>query len=199
MRNSGDATIPGVSAAELKFAIAVACAAVAMKGPYPTPSKPQFTTQDANTGELTTYRFANSAVARGGFAVMREFDQEPAKGIAVLMRWSELMRLIHDQRMRPYVREAPDGSGAIDLCPEVLEVAAELPLDGDRGFDAGTFFRSLHGRITSTRQAPLPDARAGAVSGQSGFRSKPQQDGATCRYAGLLRGDATTTQPSATK
>ena len=191
MRNSGQTMIPRVNAAELKFAIGVACAAAAMKGPYRSPSEQQFTMQDASSGELTTYRFANPAVARGGFAVMQQFDQEPTKGVALLMRWSEIMRLIHDQRMQPYMREAPDGSGAVDLRPEVLEVAAELPLDGDQGFDAHTFFRTLHARVTSSRQAPLASAHACAAPGQRGVRSKPQQDGVTRTHVARTLADAT--------
>ena len=199
MRNSGQVMVPRVSAAELKFAVGVACAAAAMKAPYPTPAELRFTMQDDTTGKLTTYRFANPAVARSGFAVMRQFDQEPTKGVALLMRWSELTRLIHDERMQPYMREAPDGSGAVELRPEVLDVAAELPLDGDRGFDARTFFRTLHVRVTSSRQIPRADADAGAVPGQGGLRSKPPSDGATRRHASRLRRDATTAQPSVTE
>jgi hypothetical protein len=199
MWNSGRAMIPGVSAEELKFAVGVACAAAAMKGPYPTPPVQQFTMQDDDTGEVTTYRFANPAVARGGFAVMQQFDQEPRKGVALLMRWSELTRLIHDQRMQPYMREAPDGSGAVDLQPEVLEVAAELSLDGDKGFDDHTFFQTLYARVTAGRQAPLADARAGAAPGHRGVNGDGQHDGPTRRRAARARGDLTSPQLSATE
>jgi hypothetical protein len=191
MRNSGHAMIPRVSAEELRFAIGVACAAAAMKGPYPTPSVQQFTMRDDDTGEVTTYRFANPAVARGGFAVMQQFEQEPDKGVALLLRWSELTRLIHDRRMQPFMREAPDGSGAVDLRPEVLEVAAELSLDGDKGFDEHTFFRTLCGRVTAGRQAPLADACAGVAAGQDGVRGDGEHDSATRRRAARPRGNLT--------
>jgi hypothetical protein len=195
MRNSERATIPRVSAEELRFAVGVACAATAMKGPYPTPTVQHLTMQDDDTGEVTTYRFANPAVARGGFAVMQEFDQEPGKGIALLMRWSELTRLIHDQRMQPYMREAPDGSGAVDLRPEVLEVAAELSFDVNRGFDEHSFFRTLDARVTARRQAPLADADAG----QSGVRGDDQHDGAPPRRAVRPPRNPTGPQLSATE
>jgi hypothetical protein len=143
--------IPSVSADELRFAMALACAAAAMKGPYPTPSENEFTIEDDDSGDETTYRFADNAFARGGFAVMEQFQQEPGKGIALLMRWSELTRLINDERMQPYMRNSSDGSGAVDLRPEVLEVAAELSLDGQMGFHAQTFFRALNARVTNPR------------------------------------------------
>lgn len=142
--------IPRVSAEELKFAMTLASAAAAMKGPYPTPTEKQFTLEDDDTGDETTYRFADNAFARGGLAVMQLYEQEPGKGVALMMRWSELTRLINDQRMQPYLRKASDGSGAVDLRPEVLEVAAELSLDGQMGFNARTFFRKLNARLTKT-------------------------------------------------
>src|SRR5918996_969672 len=120
--NRGHA-IPRVSAAELKFAIGVACAAAALRGPHPTPSKNELTMHDEDTGELATYRFVNAAFARAGFAVMEQFKEDPGKGVTLLMRWSELMRLIADQRMQPYMRKASDGSGAVHLRQEAIEVA----------------------------------------------------------------------------
>ena len=188
MRNSED-MIPRVSAEELKFAMGVACAAAAMKGPYPTPSANQFTLQDDETGEVMTYRFANPAVARGGFAVMQQFEQEPGKGVALLMRWSELTRLIHDQRMQSYMREAPDGSGAVDLRPEALEVAAELSLDGHNGFDAETFFQTLSARVNSERGAPVADAYSGAAPGSGDGRGDGQQDGVPRRRIAPAQGN----------
>jgi hypothetical protein len=150
MRNPGH-MIPRVSTEELKFAMALACAAAAMKGPYPTPPEKQFTIEDDDTGDEMTYCFAdNNALARGGFAVMQQFEQEPGKGVALLIRWSELTRLINDQRMQPYMRKAPDGSGAIDIRPEVLEVAAELSLDAHMGFNPQIFFRTLDARMTKS-------------------------------------------------
>jgi hypothetical protein len=137
-----------VSAAELKFAVGVACAAAALRGPYPTPSENELTVEDDDTGEETAYCFADSAGARAGLAVMEQFNEEPGKGIALLMRWSELTRLINDTRMRPYMRRAPDGSGAVDLRPEAIEVAAELPLGEHGRFDAHDYFRKLKARVT---------------------------------------------------
>jgi hypothetical protein len=148
MPNTGQ-LIPSVSAEELKFAMALACAAAAMKGPYTTPSENEFTIGDDD--DETTYRFADNAFARGGFAVMEQFQQEPGKGVALLMRWSELTRLINDERMQPYMRKAADGSGGVDLRPEVLEVAAELSLDGQMGFNPQIFFRTLKARVTDPR------------------------------------------------
>jgi hypothetical protein len=148
MRNPGH-MIPRVSTEELKFAMALACAAAAMKGPYPTPSEKEFTIEDDHTGDEMTYRFADNALARGGFAVMQQFEQEPGKGVALLMRWSELTRLINDQRMQPYMRKLSDGSGAVDIRPEVLEVAAELSLDAQMGFNPQIFFRALNARVTN--------------------------------------------------
>jgi hypothetical protein len=53
--------------------------------------------------------------------------------------------------MQPYLRKASDGSGAVDLRPVAIEVAAELPLDGHKGFNAHEFFRKLKGRVTNPR------------------------------------------------
>jgi hypothetical protein len=141
-------TIPRVSAAELKFAMGVAFAAAALSGPYPTPSKNELTMHDEDTGELTTYRFADSAFARAGFAVVEQFKEEPGKGVALLMRWSELMRLIADERMQPFMRKASDGSGAVHLRHEAVEVAAELPFDGEKRFNTHDFFRDLKARVS---------------------------------------------------
>jgi hypothetical protein len=134
-----------------------------MRGPYPTPADKQFTIADDNTGDEMTYRFADTAVARGGFAVMEQFGQEPGKGLALLIRWSELARLINDQRMQPFMRKTPDGSGGMDLRPEVLELAAELSLDAQMGFNAQTFFRALNARVSQPRQASTASGRQAAV------------------------------------
>ena len=140
--------IPRVSAEELKFAMAVACAAAALRGPYPTPSGNELTMVDDATGDETTYRFADPAVARAGYAVIEQFKEEPRKGVALLLRWSELTRLIDDRRMQPFIRKVSDGSGGVDLREEAIEVAAELPLDGHKGFNAREFFRKLKARVT---------------------------------------------------
>jgi hypothetical protein len=147
MRNSAP-MIPRVRPEELKFAVGIACAAAAMKGPYATPPEREFTVLDEETGEESTYRFANDAAARGAFAVMQQFEHDPRKALALLMRWSELTRLISDHRMKPYLRASSDGS-SVDLRPEVLDVAAELVLDGDKGFDTRTFFRTLDARVSA--------------------------------------------------
>jgi hypothetical protein len=147
MRNCAP-MIPRVRPEELKFAVGIACAAAAMKGPYPTPPERELTVLDEQTGEETTYRFANHAAARGAFAVMQQFEHEPRKALALLMRWSELTRLVSDPRMQPYLRASSDGS-SVDLRPEVLDVAAELVLDGDKGFDTRTFFRTLDARVSA--------------------------------------------------
>jgi hypothetical protein len=141
--------IPRVSAEELNFAMGVACAAAALRGPYPTPSKNEFTILDDGTGQLTTYRFGDSAAARAGFAVMEQFKEQPGKGDALLMRWVELTRLIDDQRMQPYLRNASDGSDAVYVRPEVIEIAAELPFDRDMGFNAQEFFGQLKVRVAN--------------------------------------------------
>jgi hypothetical protein len=49
------------------------------------------------------------------------------------------------------MRKAADGSGGVDLRPEVLEVAAELSLDGQMGFNPQIFFRTLKARVTDPR------------------------------------------------
>src|SRR5918999_2303116 len=103
-------TLSQVRAAELMFAMGVAGAAAALRGPYPTPSDNELTIEYDDTGDETVYRFADSAVARAGVAVLEQFKEEPAKGLALLMRWSALSRLINDARMQPYMRRACDGS-----------------------------------------------------------------------------------------
>jgi hypothetical protein len=143
--------IARVKVEELKFAMGVACAAAAMKGPYPNPSENEFTLEDDDTGKLMTYRFADTAVARAGFAVMEQFKEEPGKALALLMRWSELTRLVYDKRMQPYMRKASDGSGGVDLRGEAIEVAAELPLNGHKGFNVQEFFKKLQARVTNPR------------------------------------------------
>jgi hypothetical protein len=144
-------TFSQVRAAELKFAMGVAGAAAALRGPYPTPSDNELTIEDDDTGDETVYRFADRAVARAGLAVLEQFKEEPVKGIALLMRWSALSRLINDQRMQPYVRRAGDGSGGVDLRQEAIEVAAELPLDEQGQFAQHEFFRSLKARVARPR------------------------------------------------
>jgi hypothetical protein len=144
-------TFSQVRAAELKFAMGVAGAAAALRGPYPAPSDNELTIEDDDTGDETVYRFADSAVARAGVAVLEQFKEEPAKGLALLMRWSALSRLINDARMQPYMRRACDGSGGVDVRPEAIEVAAELPLDEHGQFAANEFFRKLNGRVARSR------------------------------------------------
>jgi hypothetical protein len=166
MRNAGG-LIPPVSAEELKFAVALAYAAAAMKGPYPTPTDKQFTIADDITGDEMTYRFADSAVARAGLAVVEHFGQEAGKGVALLMRWSELSRLMKDERMQAYMRKAGDRSGAVGLRPEVLEVAAELSFDAQMGFNAQTFFRTLNARVGRHRRRSV----------RSGSSRRPRKPG----------------------
>jgi hypothetical protein len=90
---------------------------------------------------------ANAAFARAGLAVMEQFKEEPGKVVALLLRWSELTRLMNDHRMQSYMRKSSDGSGAADLRVEAIEVAAELPFDEHMGFNAQEFFRRLRARL----------------------------------------------------
>ena len=141
-------TIEPVTPDELKFALGVCMAASAKKAPYVNPELYGMSLRDEETGKVHRLSLTDNAMARGALAVRAQFDNHD-KCLALMLRISTVMRLLDDERMRPYVRGVGE---PLEIREEVLDVAAVEELAFGEDFDAGSFFRNVEQRVNATRQ-----------------------------------------------
>ena len=142
--------VPAVSPDELKFAAGVCMAAALQKAPYPNPTEFGFKVFDNDIGEVVRVSPTDNPLSRGMLAVCQQFD-DGANAVALMMRIAGFMRLIKDERMRPYIRGdgSPRDGDMMDIRDEVLEVAAIANMSSKTGFNAKDFFRMVRARVVA--------------------------------------------------
>ncbi len=111
-----------------------------------------FTLLDDETGELNEFRFTDKPLTRGTLAVIEQFKDDRQKAMALMMRIHGLTDLLHDERMKPFIRDGAELE-ALEIRTEVFEVAATEPFDNVRGFKAHKFFRKVKAKIEAQHGA----------------------------------------------
>ncbi len=95
---------------------------------------------DEDTGQVQTVRFADNAVNRFGAAIAREFDNMGSKFFSLMTRIGALMRLLEDERAKPYVQSEGEYTRIRNA---MIEAMASFPISSDGFMDVDRFFTLL--------------------------------------------------------
>jgi hypothetical protein len=125
---------------ELLYALKVGNAAALNQMPLKHTPGQGLEIVDEETGQIQTVHFADNAVNRFGVAIAREFDNMGSKFFSLMTRIGALMRLLEDDRARPYVQMEGEFT---KIRNAMIETMASFPISPDGFLDADQFFTSL--------------------------------------------------------
>ena len=125
---------------ELLYALKVGNAAALNKMPLVHTPGEGLKIVDEETGQVQTVHFADNAVNRFGVAIAQEFDNAGSKFFSLMTRIGALMRLLEDDRARPYVELEGDFT---KIRNTMIETMASFPISPEGFLDADRFFRRL--------------------------------------------------------
>ena len=136
---------------ELLYALKVGNAAALNQMPLKhTPGK-GLDIMDEETGRIQTVHFADNAVNRFGVAIAREFDNMGSKFFSLMTRIGALMRLLEDDRAKPYVELEGEFT---KIRNAMIETMASFPISPEGFLDVDQFFSHLeNARKEKPRQA----------------------------------------------
>ena len=140
-----------VSPDELLYALKVGNAAALNQMPLKHTPGQGLTIVDEETGKEQTVHFADNAVDRFGVAVAREFDNMGSKFFSLMTRIGALMRLLEDDRARPYVETEGEYT---KIRNAMIENMASFPISPEGFLDVDQFFNSLK------KSVPPPSEKA---------------------------------------
>lgn len=112
---------------------------------------------DDETGRIQTVHFADNAVNRFGVAIAREFDNMGSKFFSLMTRIGALMRLLEDDRAKPYVESEGDYT---KIRNAMIETMASFPISPEGFFDVDQFFSRLERNGPAKRRQPHSESDA---------------------------------------
>lgn len=127
---------------ELLYALKVGNAAASTQMPLACRPGQGLTLVDEKTGNVQTIHFSDSAVNRFGVAIAREFDNKGSKFFSLMTRIGALMRLLEDDRARPYVKMQGQFT---KIRNSMIETMASFPISPEGWLDVDRFFEQLAG------------------------------------------------------
>jgi len=95
---------------------------------------------DEETGRIQTVHFADNAVNRFGVAIAHEFDNMGSKFFSLMTRIGALMRLLEDDRAKPYVQLEGEFT---KIRNAMIETMAAFPISPEGFLDVDRFFSHL--------------------------------------------------------
>ncbi|BBO82620.1 hypothetical protein [Desulfosarcina ovata] len=125
---------------ELLYALKVGNAAALNQMPLAHTPGEGLEIVDEETGQVQTVHFADNAVNRFGVAIAREFDNLGSKFFSLMTRIGALMRLLEDERARPYVQLEGEFT---KIRNAMIETMASFPITPEGFLDADQFFNQL--------------------------------------------------------
>jgi len=125
---------------ELLYALKVGNAAALNQMPLKHTPGQGLELMDEETGQVQTVHFADNAVNRFGVAIAREFDNMGSKFFSLMTRIGALMRLIEDDRAKPYVELEGEYT---KIRNAMIETMASFPITPDGFLDVDQFFHLL--------------------------------------------------------
>lgn len=105
---------------------------------------------DEETGMVQTIHFTDHAVNRFGVAIAREFDHMGSKFFSLITRIGALMRLLEDDRSRPFVEMEGEFTR---IRNSMIEAMASFPISPEGFLDVDRFFNHLK---TDEKRNPIP-------------------------------------------
>ena len=112
---------------------------------------------DDETGRIQTVHFADNAVNRFGVAIAHEFDNMGSKFFSLMTRIGALMRLLEDDRAKPYVELEGDYT---KIRNAMIETMASFPISPEGFLDVDQFFSRLARRAPGKHRQPEPESDA---------------------------------------
>ncbi|MBC2744920.1 MAG: hypothetical protein HGJ93_18320 [Desulfosarcina sp.] len=125
---------------ELLYALKVGNAAALNQMPLKHTPGQGLEIVDEETGQVQTVHFADNAVNRFGVAIAREFDNMGSKFFSLMTRIGALMRLLEDDRAKPYVELE---GGFTKIRNAMIEAMASYPISPEGFLDIDQFFNHL--------------------------------------------------------
>ena len=126
---------------ELLYALKVGNAAALNQMPMAHTPGQGLEVVDEDTGNIQTIRFVDNAVNRFGVAIAREFDNMGSKFFSLMTRIGALMRLLEDERAKPYVQLEGEFT---KIRNTMIETMASFPISPEGFFDVDQFFSQLN-------------------------------------------------------
>ncbi len=135
---------------ELLYALKVGNAAALNQMPLKHTPGQGLRIVDEETGRVQTVHFTDNAVNRFGAAIAREFDNMGSKFFSLMTRIGALMRLLEDDRAKPYVEMEGEYT---KIRNAMIETMASFPISPEGFLDADQFFTFLEkaGRHSSEK------------------------------------------------
>jgi hypothetical protein len=107
---------------------------------------------DEESGEIHEIRFKDNPINRFGSAIVKEFGQDESKFYSIMNRIVALMRLMSDdERVKPYLKTDPTGSGYTMINNVIIEVIAKFPISDDGELDKDAFFKEVKELIENNK------------------------------------------------
>jgi hypothetical protein len=125
---------------ELLYALKVGNAAALNQMPLRHTPGQGLDVVDEETGQVQTVHFEDSAVNRFGVAIAREFDNMGSKFFSLMTRIGALMRLLEDDRAKPYVELEGEFT---KIRNAMIETMASFPISPEGFLDVDQFFSHL--------------------------------------------------------
>jgi hypothetical protein len=125
---------------ELLYALKVGNAAALNQMPLKHTPGQGLEIVDEETGQVQTVHFADNAVNRFGVAIAREFDNMGSKFFSLMTRIGALMRILEDDRAKPYVELEGEFT---KIRNAMIETMASFPISPEGFLDADQFFNHL--------------------------------------------------------
>jgi len=125
---------------ELLYALKVGNAAALNQMPLDHTPGDGLEIVDEETGQVQTVKFTDNAVNRFGVAIAREFDNMGSKFFSLMTRIGALMRLLEDERAKPFVELEGEFT---KIRNALIETMASFPISPEGFMDVDGFFRLL--------------------------------------------------------
>jgi hypothetical protein len=125
---------------ELLYALKVGNAAALNQMPLKHTPGQGLEILDEDTGQVQTIHFADNAVNRFGVAIAHEFDNMGSKFFSLMTRIGALMRLLEDDRAKPYVELEGEFT---KIRNAMIEAMASFPISPEGFLDVDQFFNLL--------------------------------------------------------
>jgi hypothetical protein len=125
---------------ELLYALKVGNAAALNQMPLDHTPGDGLEIVDEETGQVRTVKFTDNAVNRFGVAIAREFDNMGSKFFSLMTRIGALMRLLEDERAKPFVEMEGEFT---KIRNALIETMASFPISPEGFMDLDRFFHLL--------------------------------------------------------
>lgn len=128
---------------ELQFAVQLGNAAVNDQMPTDIPETKEIDLLYEESGEFQEFRCKDNPINRFGCAIATEFGKNVSKYYSMMNRIGVLMKLMSDERVKPYLKTDPTDSERTMINNVLIELLAKFPISDAGELDRDAFFREV--------------------------------------------------------